>query len=71
MVFLLSEQLRQLVDSAAPARGVALDCISAPESLVADDEFRASAVRRDGDAYFGFNAGMFVGRFYDPGEDNL
>jgi hypothetical protein len=41
---------------------VALDCVIAPEFLVADHEFRAAAICSDGDLYFGFNAGMLVGR---------
>jgi len=47
MVFLLSEQLRQLIDGAAPSRGMALDCISALKFFMADDEFGAAAIRRD------------------------
>ena len=44
------QQLSQLIDRAAPARSVALDCVSAPEFFVPDNEFGAGAVRSDGEA---------------------
>ena len=68
---LLCQQFGQLIDCSAPARGMAFDCIGSSEFLVPNDEFRLCPSRGDADAHFGFNTGMFVGRLYDPREDDL
>jgi hypothetical protein len=56
----------QLIQSPTPALGMTRDSVDPHKFLVADEELGATAIRRDGHRYLGFDACMLVWRLYDP-----